>query len=470
VLADADEVSADFGNFLRSAGKLAVARQVSALCLVGVVFVLPALTTRAISTDFVWAYFAVLTLTSLLGFGLERLAVTVAAGRGETPLARALAPILSFRLATAPIAAIGIWALFAFVGVSLPPSAWWATMLWVVAGLVGPVVFGGLRATGNSTVEPSVILGMRVAQTVTLVWLASTGATVTLLVAAMAAFEVLGVITAFHWVGRVSELWGGLTKWNRLPLRRGLGLAAIDVVALANLRADLLLVGHMMGAVLGATYGLLYRAVDGFNGVVGSAGLWLYAESSNERDGGTDRSGIRARSLAVLPRASLGVALIVVLGAGLAGLVVPRLSPEIDTLRILAVAFPLLTVNAVELHVRSGRGRNRAVLAVNSTTLAMNVPLCILLISEFGLPGAAAALVASELFQATLLWITASRDERRIVGPSLGTATAGGVALACTGAALGSGHPELAVLGAVVTGLLVAYGARRHFPRSAVAS
>jgi O-antigen/teichoic acid export membrane protein len=166
----------------------------------------------------------------------------------------------------------------------------------------------------------------------------------------------------------------------------------------------------------------------------------------------------------------LGVALAVVLGAGLAGLVVPRLSPEIDTLRILAVAFPLLTVNAVELHVRSGRGRNRAVLAINSATLAMNVPLCILLISEFGLPGAAAALVISELFQATLLWITASRDERSIVGPSLGTATAGGVALACTGAALGMGRPELAVIGAVVVALLVAYGARGHTPAAAVAS
>ena len=120
--------------------------------------------------------------------------------------------------------------------------------------------------------------------------------------------------------------------------------------------------------------------------------------------------------------------------------------------------------------MRSGRGRNRAVLAINSATLAMNVPLCILLISEFGLPGAAAALVISELFQATLLWITASRDERSIVGPSLGTATAGGVALACTGAALGMGRPELAVVGAVAVALLVAYGARWHHPAPAVAS
>jgi len=363
-----------------------------------------------------------------------------------------------------------MWALFAFVGVDLPPSAWWATMLWIVAGLVAPVLFGGLRASGNSSVEPSVMLVVRAAQAIVLATLASAGAAVSPLIAAVALLEMLGVFVAFHWVGRARELWGGLTKWAQLPAQRALALAAIDVVALVNLRADLLLVGHTLGAALGATYGLLYRAVDGFNGVVGSAGLWLYAESSNEREGGTDRSGIRARSLAVLPRAGLGVALVVILGAGAAGVLVPRLSSEIDTLRILAVAFPLLTVNAVELHVRSGRGRNRAVLMINSATLAMNVPLCILLIAEFGLPGAAAALGVSELFQATLLWMSASRDERSLVGPSLGTATAGGVALACTAAALGTGRPELAVIGAVATVLLVAYGGRWHVPASVVAS
>jgi O-antigen/teichoic acid export membrane protein len=332
------------------------------------------------------------------------------------------------------------------------------------------VVFGGLRAAGNSSVEPSVMLVARAAQAVVLAALASAGAAVTSLIGAVAILEVLGVIVAFHWVGQARDLWGGLTKWAQLPARRALALAAIDVVGLVNLRADLLLVGHALGAVLGATYGLLYRAVDGFNGVVGSAGLWLYAESSNERDGGTNRSGIRARSLAILPRAGLGVALVVVLAAGAVGVVVPRLSAEIDTLRILAVAFPLLTVNAVEVHVRSGRGRNRELLGINCATLAMNLPLCILLIAEFGLPGAAAALVLSELFQATLLWTTASRDERRLIGPSLGTATAGGVALACTGVALGYGRTELAVVGSVATVLLVVYGARWRSATSVAAS
>ena len=76
----ADSDASSFRAFLRSAGKLALARQVSGLIFVGAVLVLPALTTHSISTDFVWTYFAMMTITSLLGFGLERLAGTVTRG------------------------------------------------------------------------------------------------------------------------------------------------------------------------------------------------------------------------------------------------------------------------------------------------------------------------------------------------------------------------------------------------------
>jgi O-antigen/teichoic acid export membrane protein len=148
--------------------------------------------------------------------------------------------------------------------------------------------------------------------------------------------------------------------------------------------------------------------------------------------------------------------LVLVLGAAVIGDLVPRLGAQVDTLRLLAAAFPLLTVNAVEVHVRSGRGRNREVLAVNVATLAFNLPLCILLIVEFGLPGAACALVLSELWQALLLWITAARDERALVGPSVFVATAGAVLLTVMGAAIGDGRIPLAALAVIGTVAVVA--------------
>ena len=88
-------------------------------------------------------------------------------------------------------------------------------------------------------------------------------------------------------------------RFTELELRGGQGaFALIEVVGFLNLRADLLLVGRIMGAGPGAVYGLLYRVVDGFSGVVGSAGLWLYAEAANGTEGGDDVAwAIRTRSL-----------------------------------------------------------------------------------------------------------------------------------------------------------------------------
>jgi hypothetical protein len=61
--------------------------------------------------------------------------------------------------------------------------------------------------------------------------------------------------------------------------------------------------------------------------------------------------------------------------------------------------------------VRSGRGRNREVLAINTATLVFNLPLCIGMVLAFGLPGAACSLVLSELWQALVLWSSATRAE-----------------------------------------------------------
>ena len=155
--------SSAFRGFLRSAGKLALARQVSGLIFVGAVLALPALAAHGTSTDFVWAYFAMMTLTSLLGFGLERLAGTVTAERG----AHAGAPhrsdahwrrYWSLGCSRCPWqksdAAASLWAMFRFVGVTVPAEAWWATLVWIFVGLVGPLVFAALRTVGNSTAEP----------------------------------------------------------------------------------------------------------------------------------------------------------------------------------------------------------------------------------------------------------------------------------------------------------------------------
>ena len=316
--------SSAFRGFLRSAGKLALARQVSGLIFVGAVLALPALAAHGTSTDFVWAYFAMMTLTSLLGFGLERLAGTVTAERGAAPLGRALAPVLVARLLTLPLAAASLWAMFRFVGVTVPAEAWWATLVWIFAGLVGPLVFAALRTVGNSTAEPVIMVSVRALQSAVLVALAVAGAGVALLVVVVASLEAAGVLIGLRTVGPFGD-FRHAPSVRTLPLRRGAALAGIEVVGLSNLRADLLLVGRIMGAGPGAVYGLLYRVVDGFSGVVGSAGLWLYAEAANGTEGGDDARGIRARSLRLLPRLGVGLGAVVILLAGPFGSLVPEL-------------------------------------------------------------------------------------------------------------------------------------------------
>ena len=242
-----------------------------------------------------------LTLTSLLGLGLERLAGTVSAERGEASLSGALAPALAARFCTLPLAASSLWVLLTFVGVQLTLAAWRATFVWICAGLFGPLVFAVLRVIGNSTAEPVAMLSIRFMQAAAVAGLASAGAGVTPMAWTVAVLEVVGVLWGLRVVGAVRDMRHGFTRMRALPLRRGAMLAGIDVVGLLNLRADLLLVGRLLGAGPGAIYGLLYRVVDVFSGLVGSAGIWLYAESANGNDGGEDSRGIRARSLLSRP-------------------------------------------------------------------------------------------------------------------------------------------------------------------------
>jgi hypothetical protein len=237
-----------FRTFLEAAGKLAVARQVSGLVFVVAVLTLPGLTTRATSTDFVWAYFAMLTLTSLLGLGLERLAGTVTAERGEQPLASALGPVLAARAMTSPLAAASLWVLFAFVGVHVAGVAWGATFVWIVAGLFGPLVFAALRVVGNSSAEPIIMVSVRAVQAAGLITLAVAGAGLSTMLVPIAALEVLGVVIALRMVGSWRQYRAGLVAVVSLPVRRGAALAGIEVVGLFNLRADLLLIGRILGA------------------------------------------------------------------------------------------------------------------------------------------------------------------------------------------------------------------------------
>jgi O-antigen/teichoic acid export membrane protein len=359
-----------------------------------------------------------LTLTSLLGLGVERLAMLLVAQRGTRSVAAAVRPLIGIRLVTAPAVAVGLWLLLAFVHVRLTLAAGALTVIWIVAAQVLVVAAAGLRAVGNLRAEPIVTPIARAIQAILLVGCGAAGAGVTVLVAALASVEILAAVTL---LGVLAPWWGtgspaSQSQGGRLGgWRRAAALAGIETVSLCYLRADLLVVGHLVGAAAGATYGLLYRVVDGAGGAAGTASLGLFAAAAAERDGGDRSDGVRARSLAVMPLVAGAVAVIAVVAAGPFGRLIPRLGGETGTLRVLIAATPLLVWNALELHVRAARGRHGEVLRIGLAACVVNVALCVWLVDAHGLVGAAIALLVTETLQAVLLVAGSSRSEASFV-------------------------------------------------------
>jgi O-antigen/teichoic acid export membrane protein len=423
-----------FGPFLKAAGKLAAARQVSALVFAGAVFAVPLWAPRNWVTEFVWAYFAMLTLTSLLGLGFERLATMVVSERGDAG-APPLTSLVVLRLATLPIAAVALWLMLAFVGVSLSVWASAATLIWVIAALLTLLGFGGLRALKNSTVEPVLVLASRLGQAATVCLAAAGGASVAVAIGGVAAVEVAAALVAFRALGKVAGGEHSLAGIGRLPWRQVVALAGIEVVALAYLRADLLLVGRLLGADVGAVYGMLYRVLDAATTAIGSVGLWLFAEHVTSA-GEAATESLRERSLVLVPRLAFGVAAAALLVSERVGDLLGLSANATTALQLLIAAFPLLGVNSLELHARSGAGRNREVLRAGTIALLVNVALCLALIPRFGLVGAAAALLVSETTQSIVLFLASPRSERLRVGRPMRIGLLCGLELVALGAAV----------------------------------
>ena len=256
---------------------------------------------------------------------------------------------------------------------------------------------------------------------------------------------------------------GSIAGILQLPWRRVVALAGIEVVALAYLRADLLLVGRLLGAGVGATYGMLYRVLDALTTAIGSVGLWLFAEGVTSTGDTTVAEHLRERSLALLPRLSFAVAVGAILVSEISGNLLTLSAGTTSALQLLIAAFPLLAVNSLELHARSGTGRNREVLRIGTVALLVNIGLCLVLIPSFGLVGAAIALLASETTQSTLLFVASPHAERARLGRSIGFGVLCGVVLVMLGIAVHAGAVLLAgVLVALAIGLVATPLLGRH--------
>jgi O-antigen/teichoic acid export membrane protein len=413
----------DFARLLKSAGALSLARQLGGLAFMASVLVLPAIASRPVVDDFIWAYFASLFLSSILNLGLERVVGPLVAGNEATPLQTVLRPVLVARLYSAPVTVAALWILYRFVDVHLPLAGWAFSLTWVLAIQVQGVAFAGLRAGGRRQVEPHHALLSRLVETALLIGLATAGAPISLLIGAMATVEVAVAVAAVRSLGRPfgpSEVELAPLPWRTMSV-----YALIEFLAFAYLRLDVALVGNILGPGPGATYGLIYRVIDALTGLSTPVILLLFPYAAKLVSGGTGLRDVRERALRLLPAAAVVLSVAgLVLAAPLAA-AVPRFGEGLPALRILLVAVPLSFMNALELHFRSAEGRNGEVLAVAAAVLAVNVVLNLYLIPRHGLDGAAWALCLTEAFQlgAIMVPCPAGHDAvRRWGGRALGYA------------------------------------------------
>lgn len=427
----------DLRTLLRSAAVLAAGRQAGAVVFTGALLVLPRLAPRGVVDDFLWAFFATLFLTSILNLGLERVVGVLVARRPSDPLAGTLQPVLVARACSTLLTVVSLWALYRFVGVSLPAPAWVLSLAWIVAVQVQGVTFSGLRAVGRTTIEPWLAGSSRLAESVAVVALAHAGVGIVGLIGAMTAVEAVVAAASVRAIGTGS---GSAAAGSGAPGAPGsfrslatlpwatIGLyTGVEVLGFAYLRVDVALVGRLGGSGPGATYALVYRLVDALTGLLTPVLLLLFPVAAGLVASGEGLRSIRRDATRVIP-AGAAVMTAAALGVGsVIGFVVPRFDEGLPALRVLLVTVPLYAFCAVELYLRSAEGRNRQVLAIGAVVLATNVGLNLVLIPSHGLPGAAWALVLTEILQLGLVMATSTAAERSTVvhgRMALGYATA----------------------------------------------
>jgi O-antigen/teichoic acid export membrane protein len=415
-----------FGRVIRTAGILTAGRQLGAVVLTGAVLLLPRYLGGADLDRFLWIYFAQLLLSSILNLGLERYTAREVAGRARERRAAALGTGLVCRAVTAPVTPLALLAVLAFVDVKVSPSTFAAAAVWTLAVQFQGVLFAGVRAVGRGSAEAGLVFAGRVAQAVLLLVGAISGWGVAPLVWVLAAVDVAVMLGS----AAVAQAVVGIARPDGIPYRR-LGLyTALEISVFAYLRADLLIVGRILGPNAGATYGLAYRVIDALVALSTPALLILFAYASGESARGEDLNLVRRRSQSLLPQLGVLAAALAIVIVGPLARFVPRFHDVAPALRILLATVPLSYLIGVEAHLLSAEDRNAPVLIVALAALAGNVLLNVGLVPSFEFMGAAVALLITELGQVVGLTFGANAPGARYgashVIPAVALLVAGG--------------------------------------------
>jgi O-antigen/teichoic acid export membrane protein len=369
------------------------------------IFVLTVIAARRLSTE----AFGVFMLGTTLGwfgavvsdFGMQ-MHIARAISRAPGDAARLLVTWLSIRCA----AAAGVFVLVAAgLATAAIPSPTASALLWLVTGslVVGLVEFLHYvyRGLGRTDLESAVSLaqrtGMLTCGAVALWWRPEVAPLATALVAAPAlafAYSLLrarALTRAVATAAPTSQPWRaalGEFRSEVAPVGIGILLSAL------YFRIDTVLLEHWQGLQAVALYAAVFRIVDALRLFPGAA----LAIALPALCRATTFAPLRSLATTLMLAAVAGaLALALVADTLVAAVYGPAFAQAVSALRILLLAFPLMTLNYALTHQLIGWNGNRAFAVCCAVALMVNLALNARLIPALSIEGAAWATVATEL-------------------------------------------------------------------------
>ena len=364
---------------------------------------------RAMTPSRYGDFVLVLSVTTLMGvvadFGLAKLAVREIAGSGApegTVIGTAIVGRL-FLSAVAFVLAEGVLFALGATG-AVKTAAAVASVLFITESVMTVVVVCQVRLRQHY--EAIVRVCVEAVETTTVVVLVARHASLVQLFTAPSAAAVLGAIAAVVVTRRrfglhLSVDWA----WFRRLLRQSVPVGPALLLGVATLRLESVLLAAMRSARDVGIYGAAFQPIEyAFltSAVVIGVLFPLLARwhgVDRDRFQGVYRAGTETLVGAVLP---LPVVLAFVAGPVVSLVYSGQYVGADGTLRILAVALVLMTVNAWNSFVLLAGGRQRVTLAYDAAALVLNLLINVALVTWFGVVGAAWAVLATNAFVAVV--------------------------------------------------------------------
>jgi O-antigen/teichoic acid export membrane protein len=205
------------------------------------------------------------------------------------------------------------------------------------------------------------------------------------------------VLSRRFWTINVRTIPGA----SRPLIRDSFGLWLFTVFGLLHLQGDMLLLSFMKPPADVAIYTIAFKFIEQalvLSGLLMAVFFPILVRRMNEsKDRGEEV--IRRCSALLLVAAVCLTLIFVVMAPQLVSIIASdEFADAAQALRILALALPAMFAAAVYLHVLVALNKQRALIGIALSSLALNVALNLYLIPHYSYIGAAWATVASELF------------------------------------------------------------------------